>query len=371
MYAKNPNASEHRNAKSEKLHKVLHGQTLYSILKQHDFNETQIQNILRAKSFPRGFIILPQQRYLSLRHKSSNQTDLIFFDRQSDHLYRFWRKGKDESGARKENVSYDIRLKTVSGHVNGSLIGSILQVIDDKWVAYRFMDAFVLDHNIPHGLQRGADFEITVEQKFYEGIFIQNGEILEAMLQIGSDRVARHFMKSTTGGAFIDIAAPEQTKRPLYAPVNYLHVSSKFNPRRRHPIKRSIQPHLGIDFALPSGEDVFTAYAGRVLRTGRNHAAGHYVVILHPNGLETYYNHMSEVAKNIKPGVYVANGQRLGAIGCTGYCTKPHLHFAIKRQGRFVNPAQYIKSYPFLVKEALAKFIAKNNETESVETTVQ
>ena len=110
--------------------------------------------------------------------------------------------------------------------------------------------------------------------------------------------------------------------KPLYSPVAYQHYSSLFKPRRFHPIKKRRQAHLGLDFELPAGHAVYTVQSGRVLRTGKNRAAGNFVVVRHQSGLESYYNHLQSISPEVKKGRQVFNGQKLGTIGCTGYCTK-------------------------------------------------
>jgi murein DD-endopeptidase MepM/ murein hydrolase activator NlpD len=80
---------------------------------------------------------------------------------------------------------------------------------------------------------------------------------------------------------------------------------------------------------------------------GRNRAAGNFIVISHKNGLESYYNHLQTHQSGLRAGDAIKTGQKIGANGCTGYCTKPHLHFALKKQGRFIDPIRLVRSYPF------------------------
>jgi murein DD-endopeptidase MepM/ murein hydrolase activator NlpD len=65
---------------------------------------------------------------------------------------------------------------------------------------------------------------------------------------------------------------------------------------------------------------------------------GRFVEVIHRNGYETGYAHMSRIADGIVPGVTVRQGQILGYVGSTGYSTGPHLHFEIQVNGRFVDP---------------------------------
>jgi len=63
---------------------------------------------------------------------------------------------------------------------------------------------------------------------------------------------------------------------------------------------------------------------------------GNYIVIDHGNGYTSAYAHLASL--NVRAGQSVGKGQLIGSVGCTGFCTGPHLHLEIKRSGSFVNP---------------------------------
>jgi murein DD-endopeptidase MepM/ murein hydrolase activator NlpD len=77
-----------------------------------------------------------------------------------------------------------------------------------------------------------------------------------------------------------------------------------------------------------------------VLATSDGYGYGSYVVIRHDNGYETLYAHMSAIY--VSQGQYVSQGEAIGAIGCTGYCTGPHLHFEVRVGGATVDPLAYL-----------------------------
>jgi hypothetical protein len=65
---------------------------------------------------------------------------------------------------------------------------------------------------------------------------------------------------------------------------------------------------------------------------------GNLIAIVHPHGYETFYAHLSRFAPGVKPGARVKQRQLIGYVGSTGRSTGPHLHFSLKKSGRFVNP---------------------------------
>ena len=100
------------------------------------------------------------------------------------------------------------------------------------------------------------------------------------------------------------------------------------------------------------GEPVLAAQAGRIVKRAHR-AAGKFVAIQHPNGLTSFYNHMKTIDDTIKIGDYVFNGQAIGQVGCTGYCTQPHLHFPLKRKPIFKSNKICKKPFQFMAKTML------------------
>jgi len=128
----------------------------------------------------------------------------------------------------------------------------------------------------------------------------------------------------------------------LRTPLRYDHVSSGFNPRRRHPILKRIVPHNGVDYAAAPGTTVWSAADGKVTFAGTRGPNGNLVSIKHAGGYETHYAHLLRIARGIKAGVSVNQRQPIGAVGSTGRSTGPHLHFALERNGRFIDPTKQL-----------------------------
>jgi murein DD-endopeptidase MepM/ murein hydrolase activator NlpD len=98
---------------------------------------------------------------------------------------------------------------------------------------------------------------------------------------------------------------------------------------------------LDIDQTFNYGGPIAAAAPGQVvLATSDGYGYGSYVIIRHDNGYETLYAHMSAIY--VTQGQYVSQGEAIGAIGCTGYCTGPHLHFEVRVGGATVDPLAYL-----------------------------
>lgn len=119
------------------------------------------------------------------------------------------------------------------------------------------------------------------------------------------------------------------------SPVPGAPVTSRFNPKRMHPILHKIMPHQGTDFGATMGTPVYAAYRGVVIFVGPHGATGNWVGINHPNGVETGYAHLSRFAAGLKVGDKVGTHQLVGYAGSTGRSTAPHLHFSARKNGVF------------------------------------
>ena len=96
--------------------------------------------------------------------------------------------------------------------------------------------------------------------------------------------------------------------------------------------------HLGIDIRLNVGDTIRAAFDGKVrISRYERRGYGHYLVIRHPNGLETVYGHLSK--KLVEENDIVHAGDPIALGGNTGRSTGPHLHFETMILGNAINPA--------------------------------
>lgn len=96
--------------------------------------------------------------------------------------------------------------------------------------------------------------------------------------------------------------------------------------------------HKGIDIGIRNNDTIYAAFDGKVRLT--NYEAkgyGNYIIIRHPNDLETVYGHLNRAL--VKPDQVVKAGDPIGLGGSTGRSTGPHLHFETRFMGYAINPA--------------------------------
>ncbi len=116
-------------------------------------------------------------------------------------------------------------------------------------------------------------------------------------------------------------------------------VTSPFGPRR-DPFNGRRSFHEGMDFRGWRGEPIHATADGVVRRAGRLGGYGRYVELDHGNGFRTAYGHMLRI--KVRRGQEVKRGDIIGLLGNSGRSTGPHLHYEIKRNGRPLNPKDYL-----------------------------
>jgi lipoprotein NlpD len=96
----------------------------------------------------------------------------------------------------------------------------------------------------------------------------------------------------------------------------------------------------GLDIAGQAGDPILAAADGQVVYAGAGlRGYGNLIILDHGDGHHTYYAHLSAFAQDIRPGTLVRRGEEIGQVGSTGFSTGPHLHFEIRKQGQYIDPA--------------------------------
>ena len=125
---------------------------------------------------------------------------------------------------------------------------------------------------------------------------------------------------------------PPESSGDLAWPTSGI-VTSWFGPRWG-------RVHNGLDIAAASGTQIYAAQSGTVIQSSAYGGYGNMIVIDHGGGFTTVYAHLSEYS--VSTGESVSRGAAIGAMGCTGSCTGPHLHFETRVNGVPQNPMLYL-----------------------------
>jgi murein DD-endopeptidase MepM/ murein hydrolase activator NlpD len=134
---------------------------------------------------------------------------------------------------------------------------------------------------------------------------------------------------------------PEWTGR--FQPPAEAEVSGVFGSARVfNGVKKS--QHTGLDFRVTTGTPIVASNSGKIILARALYFEGNCVMIDHGQGLITLYLHLSEI--KVKEGDAVEKGQLLGLSGGTGRATAPHLHFAVRWRGEYLDPRTLLELRP-------------------------
>lgn len=175
--------------------------------------------------------------------------------------------------------------------------------------------------------------EVTVLGDFarYAGI-----EALEYVQAHGDSKPLRvYYFRGQKSHGYYDADGRAVHEGGWRKPIKGAPITSRFNPKRMHPILHKIMPHQGTDFGAPMGTPVGAAGPGVVHSIGYEGPGGNLVTVEHSGGIQTGYAHLSRFEPGLKVGDHVVAMQILGYVGSTGRSTGPHLHFSAKKNGVF------------------------------------
>jgi len=138
------------------------------------------------------------------------------------------------------------------------------------------------------------------------------------------------------------------TRRELYGRIPAIWpvlaedswISSPFSYSRMHPLLGYRRPHPGVDISAAEGSYVVAAGGGRVVFAGPERGYGRLVEIDHGDGYRSRYAHLARV--DVRVGQLVSRGDLIGEVGRSGLATGPNLHYEIVKDGRPVNPWNYL-----------------------------
>jgi len=266
--------------------------------------------------------------------------ELDFFDyRQSEVDEWQVRRDGERYVASKRVVEVEKQVSRVELEVATSLYDAALASHEDPTIALALADVFAWDIDFYLDVRKGDRVRCLVEKVLARGRLLRYGEVMAAEYRgeaVGTKRVFRWQLPDGSWSYFQEDGTSAR-KAFLKSPLKFAHVTSGFGSRF-HPVLQYVRAHQGVDYAAAVGTPVWSVADGTVTRAGNTGDGGNTVCVRHRNGFETCYLHLSGYGQGVKTGARVAQKQVIGYSGSTGLTTGPHLHFAMKRNGSFVNP---------------------------------
>jgi len=248
-----------------------------------------------------------------------------------------------ESGphARREELPFDRGLRAVAGTIDHSLYATAQAYGIPEKIISDMAEILGWDIDLSSDVEPGANFRVMYEELTRpDTMETIPGRLLAVDLVSHGKRHEGYYfaMPDGSNAGYYDRDGKGIGRGFLRFPVAFSRVSSNFSFSRFHPILKRSVPHYGVDFAAPVGTPVRAVADGRVLKAGWNGGNGKFVKIQHDAVYETGYSHLSSIPRAVRTGGMVRQGQIIGYVGATGLATGPHLHFAMYRNGEYVDP---------------------------------
>ncbi len=131
----------------------------------------------------------------------------------------------------------------------------------------------------------------------------------------------------------------KQSVNSMCMPVASQKINSPFG-YRINPVTGNYGLHSGIDINAKTGDEIYAALAGEVVKSKFSSDYGHFVTIDHGEGLVTIYAHCSK--RLVEVGDKVERGDVIALVGSTGQSTGPHLHFEVRVNGNRIDPQYFL-----------------------------
>jgi len=229
--------------------------------------------------------------------------------------------------------------RRVAGEIETTLAAALAEGGGTPGHATALASLFPDDPALAAGGVRGdrfdAVFEIAEDER---GNFIENGDLVFAAFNGTTSHGSWYRYTPGDSGRTEFFDANGAAAQPFLTrfPIGRVPINSGFG-QRYHPLTGYLHLHTGVDYRAPAGTPIQAAGDGVIEFVGFSDGYGRHVRIRHKRGFETLYAHMSKSA-GLAAGDTVNAGDIIGYVGDTGSATGAHLHYEIRRNGRYVNP---------------------------------
>jgi len=194
---------------------------------------------------------------------------------------------------------------------------------------------------IPFSVRRAA----ATNNDYYEQLLdMTNSEVVVSTTQKLNELKKELYIQSKSYDELVSLAKNKENmlqNLPAIQPVlnkDLKQMASGYG-WRIDPVYHTRRFHAGMDFAAPTGADIYATGNGQVISAGWQQGYGNCVQINHGYGYVTLYGHMS--AFKVRAGQKVKRGDVIGLVGSTGKSTGPHLHYEVHYKGEIMNPQNY------------------------------
>lgn len=319
--------------------------TLTTLFQRLGVNDSQAQTHLRTDAKARELLLGRSGKLVSVEVDPQQRLQKLTARWTPGEDASFRRLVVERNGnrfvTRQEIAPLTVATRMASGRINSSLFAATDAARVPDGVANQLAEIFSADIDFRRDLRKGDRFTVVYESLEADGEPMRNGRVLSAeFVNDGTVLQSVWFQEPGNKGGYYTFDGQSKRRVYLAAPLEFSRVSSGYG-MRFHPITGNNKPHLGVDFAAPTGTPVRTVGDGVVSFAGRQGGYGNLIVVNHRSGQATAYAHLSKIL--VRQGQRVEQGSRIGEVGSTGSSTGPHLHFEFRENGQHKDPLTVAK----------------------------
>lgn len=332
--------------------------SLYSTLRELSVTSQTIHAIVEAAKPVMDLGRLNAGTRFRLIHLTDPSSELTGIEFQLSTVEKLAiEKVDDVWKAEKRIATVETKVVTFKGLVTSTLWESAEAAQMNPDLIVQLAEIFAWEVDFAREVRVNDRWRLTVEQKLVHGQVAGWGAILAAEYENAGELHTAVLYQSGEKSGYYSADGQSLRRMFLKSPIKFGRISSRFNRKRFHPIHKVHRPHLGVDYAAPTGTPIRAVGDGVVIMAKYNGGGGNTVRIRHNASYQTYYLHLSRFEKGVRAGTRVRQGQTIGYVGSTGLSTGPHLHFEFHHNGRVLDPLkQAFPSADPVPKAELAQF---------------
>lgn len=318
---------------------VRSGDTFGAILDRQNLDTLRSYDIVQKVRDSFDVRVLRKGRPYTLLRSLDRTRKLQAVIYQPDRLSYYVIDLRDTVSASLKFRPVTFKRRIVAGELDGSLSTALQKENVDPELASRISKVYAWTIDF-FKLQKGSKFGVTFTERFVNDTVYDGVDSLQAAFFEYKGKLVYAFPFESVPGSgkleFYDEEGKPLKNFFLKAPLKFSRISSRFSPRRFHPVQSVWKAHKGTDYAAPHGTPIMSTAAGVVETTGYTAGNGNFVKVKHNGTYSTQYLHMSKIL--VRRGQRVSQGQVIGKVGSTGLATGPHVCYRFWKNGVQVDP---------------------------------
>lgn len=327
---------EDNNTRTQTI-EIAEGDSFYLLMTRMGFGAGLVAEIMATGEVSQPLKRLKPGELLTLRSESGEFVSLTYYPGPLRELTVARIDG--HLSAEEKHHDPEIRLTYAEGEIDSSLyVAAAAAGLEDR-IIMALAEIFGWDIDFTLDLRQGDRFALLYEQQYLAGKLVGSGNVVAARLHNRS-RLLQGIRHTTAAGTTSYYAPDGANLRKAFNrnPLPITRITSRFNPKRLHPVFKTVRPHRGVDYGAATGTPVRATGDGKVAFKGRKGGYGNVVILQHGQRYRTLYGHLNGFARGLRQGQPVNQGQTIGFVGQTGLATGPHLHYEFQVDGVHKDP---------------------------------